>query len=103
MASWTRVRERIVARLTERSEPGRRIPESEIFHELVQLAEQVLGTDGPPVPFDAPFYEAPRTLTPNDLIREMRRSLDTFTKLEAILREKYPDVTKGDHAAAADD
>ncbi len=41
--------------------------EAEIFHHLVGLAEEVLGTGGPPVPFDAPFYEVGTPYEPTPL------------------------------------
>ena len=62
MAAWGRVHARILQDMkaadAERLYAGK-VPDAAVFHELVALAEQALGTGGPPVPLEAPFYEAP--------------------------------------------
>lgn len=66
MAAWGRVHARIlqdiqnVAADEARRMYGGQVPDAAVFHELVMLAETALGTGGPPVPADAPLYEAPR-------------------------------------------
>ena len=91
MAVWNRVHARIRKDIEEAGSDrlyDGRVPDAEIFHTLVQLAEGVLVTGGPPLPFAGPVYEAPNQKrveagSVDELIEMYRETLDIAKRIDA--------------------
>ena len=110
MAAWGRVHARILQDLkaadAERLYAGK-VPDAAVFHELVALAEQALGTGGAPVPLEAPIYEVPqyRASTHEERVDRylnlIQQALDMAKRAEDELLRIAPEMA--DELEAADD
>ena len=86
MAAWSRLHREMKRRLAATDADYRKYAgepsDGEILHRLIELGCQVYGVD-PPVPYDAPFYEAP----PREMVDVDRLLGPLRTELERMLEE----------------